>query len=59
MSASAPMVIAGIIAAFVSGLLAIKLMLLAVRKLRLKWFSLYLVLLAGAILVNDFVTKLW
>ena len=59
LSASAPMVAAGVAAAFLSGLIAIKLMLQAVKRLRLKWFSLYLVLLAGVILVNDFVTKLW
>ena len=58
-TSSLPMVAAGVLAAFVSGLIAIKLMLHAIRKLRLKWFSLYLFLLAGVIIVNDFITKLW
>lgn len=58
-TSSAPMVTAGILAALVSGLIAIKLMLHMIKKLRLKWFSVYLVLLAAVILVNDFVTKLW
>ena len=53
------MLCAGVLAAFVSGLLAIKLMLAAIKKAGLKWFSLYLVLLAALIFVNDFAVKIW
>ncbi|MBR4234488.1 MAG: undecaprenyl-diphosphate phosphatase [Clostridia bacterium] len=50
----APMLIAGVAAAFIAGLLAIKLMLHLIKKARLKWFSLYLLLLAALIIINDY-----
>ena len=54
-----PLILAGVAAALVSGLLAIKLMLLLVKKSRLKWFSLYLTLLALTVLANQYVLHLW
>lgn len=53
-----PQVAAGVIAAFLVGMAAIAFMLKAVKKIRLKWFSLYLALLAALIIVNDFV-QIW
>ena len=50
---SLPLVFAGIAAALVSGLLAIRLMLLAIKKSKMKWFSLYLALLALLVFAND------
>lgn len=44
----------GIVAAMISGLLAIKFMLYIIRKIKLKWFAAYVGLLGAAILVNDF-----
>lgn len=54
-----PETLAGVIAAFVAGLIAIKLMLSVIKKMRLKWFSLYLALIAGLIIVNDYIIALW
>ncbi len=54
-----PLILAGVAAALVSGLVAIKLMLLLVKKSRLKWFSLYLTLLALTVLANQYVLHLW
>lgn len=48
-------VIAGVLAAFLVGMAAIALMLKLVKKTKLKWFSLYLLLLAVLVIVNDFV----
>lgn len=50
---------AGVLAAFVAGLVAIKLMVAAVKNVKLKWFGVYLLLLSAAILVNDYVTAIW
>lgn len=44
----------GFIAAAVSGLFAIKVMLAAIKKADYKWFSLYLILLAAACLILQF-----
>ncbi|MBR5380980.1 MAG: undecaprenyl-diphosphate phosphatase [Clostridia bacterium] len=50
---SAPMILAGIAAAFVAGIAAIKLMLLVIKKSGFKWFSLYLGLLGLLVIAND------
>ena len=50
---------AGVLAAFIAGLAAIKIMLNAIKKLRFKWFSLYLFLLGAVIVVNDYIVKIW
>ena len=55
LSSQLPQMLAGVLAAFVAGLAAIGLMLRVVKKSRLKWFSLYLTLLAALLIVNDFV----
>jgi len=54
-----PQIVAGVIAAFVSGLMAIKFMLFVIKKVKLKYFSLYLVILGAVLLINDFIVKLW
>ena len=58
-SLNLPMILAGVAAALVSGLIAIKLMLLVVKKSRLKWFSLYLALLALTVLANQYLVHIW
>lgn len=52
---SAAPIIFGILAAAVSGYLAIKLMLAVIKKADYKWFSLYLVLLSAVLLIIDLV----
>lgn len=52
-------IVAGVLAAFVSGLLAIKFMLFIIKKIQLKWFSLYLLVLAAVVLINDYVGSIW
>ncbi|MBR5751179.1 MAG: hypothetical protein IKX84_02220 [Clostridia bacterium] len=47
------MILAGIAAAFVAGIAAIKLMLLVIKKSGFKWFSLYLGLLGLLVIAND------
>ncbi|MCR4622357.1 MAG: undecaprenyl-diphosphate phosphatase [Clostridiales bacterium] len=54
LSSQLPQILVGILAAFAAGLAAIALMIRAVKKSRLKWFSLYLTLLAAVIIINDF-----
>ena len=49
----------GVLVSFIVGLLAIKFMLAVIKKAKLKWFALYLVLLAALILVNDYAYKIW
>jgi len=53
------MLCAGVLAAFISGLLAIKLMLSAIKNVKLKWFGVYLLALTAVILVNDYFVKIW
>ncbi|MCR4578075.1 MAG: undecaprenyl-diphosphate phosphatase [Clostridiales bacterium] len=55
LSSQLPQVLAGVLAAFVAGLAAIGLMLRVIKKSRLKWFSLYLTLLAALLIVNTYV----
>ncbi len=55
LSGDLPMILAGIAAALVSGLLAIRLMLAVIRKSKLKWFSLYLALLAALVFANEYI----
>ncbi|MEG1963330.1 MAG: undecaprenyl-diphosphate phosphatase [Clostridia bacterium] len=51
-------IIIGMIAATVSGYFAVKWMLKLVQKCKLKWFSLYLVIIAIVVFINNFV-KIW
>lgn len=51
-------IIIGMVSALVSGYIAVRWMLRLVEKCQMKWFSLYLVLLATLIIVNNFVS-LW
>ena len=55
LSSQLPQALAGVLAAFIAGLAAIGLMLRLVKKSRLKWFSLYLTLLAALLIVNTYV----
>lgn len=50
---------AGIAAAVVCGILAIKFMLFLVKKISLKWFSLYTAVLGLVLIFNDFFFKWW
>lgn len=52
-------VIAGMIAAGLSGFLAIKLMLRLIQKCNYKWFSLYLIVLALVSCLNQYVFSWW
>lgn len=52
-------VIAGMVAAAVSGFLAIKLMLKLIQKCNYKWFSLYLTALALLTLLNQYALNWW
>lgn len=52
-------VIIGMVAAAISGFLAIKLMLKIVQKCDYKWFSLYLIALALITFLNEYVLFLW
>lgn len=54
LSESALPVALGVLAAMLSGLVAIKFMLFVIRKIHLKWFAVYVGLLAMAILVKDY-----
>lgn len=56
---SVPQVIVGVIAAAVAGFVAIKFMLYLIRKVRLKWFAVYVGLLGAVLLVNDYLIKIW
>ncbi len=56
---SVPQVIAGVIAAAIAGFIAIKFMLYLIRKVRLKWFAVYVGLLGAVLLVNDYLVKIW
>ena len=49
----------GVIAAFITGFLAIKFMLKIISKCNFKWFSLYLFLLFLLTFINGFVHPLW
>ncbi len=51
-------IIIGMVAAAISGYVAVKWMIKLVEKCQLKWFSIYLLLLAIVIIVNNFV-KIW
>lgn len=55
LSSSIPAVIAGIAAAMISGLIAIRFMLYMIRKIRLRWFSVYVGLLGAVILIMDLI----
>ena len=48
-------VIAGVLAAFISGFIAIKFMLYMIRKIRLRVFSVYVGLLGAVILIMDLI----
>ena len=52
-------IIAGVIASMVFGFLAIKLMLVVVKKISLNWFALYTFLLGTFLLLDKFVFKLF
>ncbi len=49
----------GFLAAMASGYLAIKLMLALIKRCKLKYFALYVFLLSGIILVDQFVTNIY
>jgi len=48
-------ILAGIAAAMISGFLAIKFMLYMIRKIRLRWFAVYVGILGAAILITDII----
>lgn len=51
--------ICGMLAAALTGFLAIKLMIKAISKINFKWFSLYLVVLSAVSFFNYFVSPIW
>ena len=51
--------LAGLIVSFVSGLLAIKLMMKVAEKCNFKWFGAYLILLSLVCFINEFVVTIW
>ena len=48
-------ILAGIATAMISGFLAIKFMLYMIRKIRLRWFAVYVGILGAAILITDII----
>lgn len=52
-------IICGLVAAFVSGIIAIKFMLNIIKKCNYKWFSLYLLILFAIVFTNVFIIKIW
>lgn len=54
-----PCVLAGMLAAALSGFLAIKLMLKLIQKCDYKWFSLYLIVLAAITCLNEYALFWW
>ncbi len=61
MSSSVPMtsIVVGVLASMVFGFLAIKLMLVVVKKISLNWFALYTFLLGTFLLLDKFVFKMF
>ena len=54
-----PQITVGVLASFVAGLLALKLMVLAAKKGRLKIFAAYMFLLSVLVMINDFAGAIW
>ena len=52
-------IIAGLVVSFISGLLAIKLMMKVAEKCNFKWFGVYLSLLSFFCFINEFVVNIW
>jgi len=51
--------IAGMIAAFATALIAIKIMLKVIQKSNYKWFSLYLIILSVITFIDTFIINIW
>jgi len=49
----------GMVAAFLSALFAIKVMLNVIKKANYKWFSVYLAAISIIVFINNFVSKIW
>ena len=49
----------GFMASFISGLLAIKIMMKIIGKCNFKWFSVYLFIISSLCIIQNFVIKIW
>lgn len=52
-------IVFGLLASFISGMIAIKFMLKIIRKCNYKWFSLYLIIMFALVFTNAFIFKMW